>query len=139
MNTKNLRFRSNRVNDILSLFHEELDALYGAGEVYLVPFWWYRLNSDEDYRTALCARWAQMRGGNLSEERVMAAIDSLATVLTCHGAESRNSQAWPRWGQRVWPNYYIAKDFNDEVSYIKRWLHDRIAWMDKELDYRPPQ
>ena len=33
MNTKNLRFRSNRVNDILSLYHEELDVLYGAGEV----------------------------------------------------------------------------------------------------------
>ena len=33
MNTKNIRFRSNRVNDILSLYHEELDALYGAGEV----------------------------------------------------------------------------------------------------------
>ena len=119
--------------------YQSNDVLYGAGEVYLVPFWWYRLNSDEDYRAALCARWAQMRGGNLSEERVMTTIDSLATVLTSHGAESRNSQAWPRWGQRVWPNYYIAKDFNDEVSYIKRWLHDRIAWMDKELDYRPPQ
>ena len=33
MNTKNIRFRSNRVNDILSLYHEELDALYGSGEV----------------------------------------------------------------------------------------------------------
>ena len=33
MNTRNLRFRSNRVHDILSLFHEELDALYGNGEV----------------------------------------------------------------------------------------------------------
>lgn len=33
MNTRNLRFRSNRVRDIVSLFHEELDVLYGAGEV----------------------------------------------------------------------------------------------------------
>ena len=33
MNTRNLRFRSNRVRDILRLFHEELDALYGNGEV----------------------------------------------------------------------------------------------------------
>lgn len=33
MNTRNLRFKSNRVRDILSLFHEELDSLYGAGEV----------------------------------------------------------------------------------------------------------
>ena len=33
MNTRNLRFRSNRVCDILALFHEELDGLYGGGEV----------------------------------------------------------------------------------------------------------
>ena len=33
MNTKNLRFRSNRVRDIMALFHEELDVMYGSGEV----------------------------------------------------------------------------------------------------------
>ena len=33
MNTRNLRFRSNRVRDILSLFHEDLDGMYGTGEV----------------------------------------------------------------------------------------------------------
>ena len=33
MNTRNLRFCSNRIRDIISLFHEELDGIYGAGEV----------------------------------------------------------------------------------------------------------
>lgn len=33
MNTRNLRFRSNRVRDIISLYHEELDGMYGSGEV----------------------------------------------------------------------------------------------------------
>lgn len=33
MNTRNLRFRSNRVKDIVGLFHEELDGMYGSGEV----------------------------------------------------------------------------------------------------------
>lgn len=33
MNTRDLRFRSNRICDILQLFHEELDPLYGHGEV----------------------------------------------------------------------------------------------------------
>ena len=117
--------------------YQSNDVLYGAGEVYLVPFWWYRLNSDPDYTNALKARWAQMRAANLSESRIMATVDSLATLLTSHGAEARNSQAWPRWGQYVWPNYYIAKDFNDEIAYLKRWLHDRIAWMDEQLGYQP--
>ena len=33
MNTRNLRFRSNRVRDILALYHEDLDGMYGSGEV----------------------------------------------------------------------------------------------------------
>lgn len=33
MNTRNIRFRSNRVRDILALMHEELDGMYGHGEV----------------------------------------------------------------------------------------------------------
>ena len=33
MNTRNIRFRSNRVRDILALYHEELDGMYGTGEV----------------------------------------------------------------------------------------------------------
>ena len=33
MNTRNLRFKTNCVRDIVSLYHEELDALYGSGEV----------------------------------------------------------------------------------------------------------
>ena len=33
MNTRNLRFKSNRVRDVIALFHEELDGIYGGGEV----------------------------------------------------------------------------------------------------------
>ena len=33
MNTRNLHFRSNRVRDIILLFHEDLDDIYGANEV----------------------------------------------------------------------------------------------------------
>ena len=117
--------------------YQSNDVLYAAGEVYLVPFWWYRLNSDADYTARLRARWAQMRESNLRESNIMATIDSLAVLLTAQGAEARNSQAWPTWGQYVWPNYYIAKDFNDEITYLKRWIHERLAWMDKQLGFNP--
>lgn len=36
MNTTNIRFRSNKVNDIERLFHEELDGKYGDGEVRMM-------------------------------------------------------------------------------------------------------
>ena len=114
------------------------DIMANAGDSYLIPFWWRRLNSDPAYTAALKARWAQYRQGNLREDRLMATIDSLAMVLTSHGAESRNSQAWPRWGVWVWPNKYVATSHEDEVNHMKQWITDRLAWMDSQLGYTPP-
>ena len=117
--------------------YQSNDLMYREGETFLIPFWWQRLNSDPQYTARLKERWAQYRCTNLDEAVLMAKVDSLANVLTACGAMDRNSQAWPRWGVWVWPNKYVAKDFADEVSYLKQWLHDRLAWMDKQLEFRP--
>ena len=113
------------------------NILNEEGDPQLIPFWWYKLNTNPDYTAALKARWAQYRRSNLRQDRIMATIDSLTNLLTSHGAERRNSEAWPRWGEYVWPNYYIADDFADEVYYLKQWLTDRIAWMDDKLGFDP--
>ena len=113
------------------------NVLNNAGDTQLIPFWWYKLNTDPEFTAALKSRWAQYRRNNLREDRIMATVDSLANELTSHGAEQRNSQAWPRWGEYVWPNYYIADDYTDEISWLKQWLHDRIAWMDQQLGFDP--
>lgn len=109
------------------------DIMYQEGEVYMVPFWWQRLNSDPHYTAMLRERWAQYRQGNLSDERVMAVVDSLANVLTSHGAVQRNSLAWPRWGVWVWNNHYVSSSYEDEIAHLKQWLTERIAWMDSQL------
>lgn len=119
--------------------YQSNDLLYSAGEDFLIPFWWTRLNSDEAYQAMLRERWAQYRQSNLSEEALMAVIDSMANELTACGAIDRDSQAWPRWGKYVWPNYYIAKNFDDELSFLKQWLRDRIAWMDEALGFTPQE
>ena len=113
------------------------NILNQSGDEQLIPFWWYKLNTSPEYTEALKARWAQYRRSNLRQDRVMALVDSLAHVLTANGAESRNSKAWPRWGEYVWPNYYVADRFTDEVAWLKQWLSDRIAWMDSQLGFDP--
>jgi hypothetical protein len=113
--------------------YQNNDIMLQEKEVYMVPSWWYWLNNDPNYTTRLKDRWAQLRATYLSDERVTATVDSLATVLTVNGAEQRNSRAWPRWGVNVWPNYYVATSHADEVAYIKDWLAKRIAWMDEQL------
>ena len=113
------------------------NLLYNSGDTQLVPFWWYKLNQDPYYTNLLQSRWAQYRHTNFSEEKLMATVDSMANALTAQGAEARNSQAWPRWGQYVWPNQYIAQNFNDEISHLKEWMMSRLAWMDQQLGYDP--
>ena len=113
------------------------NTMNAAGDPQLIPFWWYKLNTSPEYVAALKARWAQYRRSNLREDRLMATVDSLANVLTSHGAVQRNSEAWPRWGQYVWPNYYVADNYADEVEWLKQWLTDRIAWMDGQYGFDP--
>ena len=113
------------------------DIMYQENEVYLVPFWWQRLNSDPYYTAKLKERWAQYRQSNMSNDNIMAVVDSLVRQLTSHGAEARNSQAWPRWGVWVWNNYYVASSHADEIAHLKQWIIERIAWMDQQLDYQP--
>ncbi|MBO7610172.1 MAG: CotH kinase family protein [Muribaculaceae bacterium] len=112
-------------------------TLNNAGDTQLVPFWWYKLNKDEYYVDMLKNRWAQYRRSNFRTDRIMATIDSMATVLTVQGAEQRNSRAWPRWGQYVWPNQYISQNFTDEINHLKEWISQRLEWMDEQLGFDP--
>lgn len=117
--------------------HESNNLMLSEGEGYLIPFWWYKLNNDPNYTALLKDRWRQYRRNNLRDDRIMATIDSLTSILTSHDAEKRNSKAWPRWGKYIWPNYHIPTNYADEISYLKQWIMDRIAWMDQELGYDP--
>ena len=117
--------------------YQNNDQLYREGDYQLVPFWWYKLNSDSDYVDMLKQRWAQYRRANFAHDRIMATVDSIAGMLTAHGAERRNSQAWPIWGQYVWPNKYVPISFDDELAYLKQWLSDRLQWMDSQLGFDP--
>ena len=105
---------------------------------HLIPFWWYKMNTDRVYVADRKERWAQWRQSNLRDDRLMATLDSLVNEVTCCGAEARNTQAWPRWGIWLWPNKFVANSYEEEIAYMKQWITDRIAWMDAQLGYTPP-
>lgn len=117
--------------------YESNELLYYFNDPQFVPFWWYRLNADVNYQNILKERWAEYRHANFSNESLMALVDSMVSLLNSHGAQQRNTQAWDNWGEYVWPNYYVAQDYDDEIDYLKEWLTDRIAWMDEKLEYDP--
>lgn len=117
--------------------YESNELLYYFNDPQFVPFWWYRLNADVNYQNILKERWTEYRHANFSNESIVALVDSMVSLLNSHGAQQRNTQAWDNWGEYVWPNYYVAQDYDDEIDYLKEWLTDRIAWMDEKLEYDP--
>ncbi|MBQ6653194.1 MAG: CotH kinase family protein [Prevotella sp.] len=103
-----------------------------------VPFYWYRLVSDETWVDELKDRWQAYREGNHSDERLFATIDSLANVVREGGAQTRNQQAWQIIGRSVWPNPYNGSTYDDELNYLKNWTRQRLAFLDKQLLPPPP-
>jgi hypothetical protein len=96
-----------------------------------IPFWWKSLLEDPAFTSELRARWVELRSTALKEQHLTEQINATATLL----AESRvrNFTAWPILGTYVWPNAAVLATYPEEVAYLKRWIHNRLEWMDGAL------
>jgi hypothetical protein len=96
--------------------------------------WYERMLEDPDFVSRRRERWAELRAGPLSTERLVADVEEGVAVL--QEAAPRNFERWPLLGRRVWPNDPGAAErrtWAAEIDYLERWLTDRVAWMDEEL------
>ena len=97
------------------------------------PFWWDRLKEDPDYFNLLVDSWNTYRSSILSDLRVDQVVDSLTTLLT--DAQQRNFIAFPVLTQYIWPNNYVGGTYENEITYLRNWITDRMAWIDDQLDH----
>jgi hypothetical protein len=102
-------------------------------DYWSTPFWWNRLKEDPDYFNLMVDSWTGYRNTILSDARVSAVIDSLTTLLA--DAQQRNFNAFPILDRYVWPNNYVGGSYENEISYLKNWIFERMAWMDEQLDW----
>lgn len=99
-----------------------------------VPFYWYKMMMDEDYVSDMKDRWQAYRRTNHSDERLMATVDSLTSLLKAEGATERNERAWGMYDRsNIWPIPYYAKNYDQAVDYLKNWIQQRLKFMDKNL------
>lgn len=96
-----------------------------------VPFWWRNLMADANFKKQVRSRWTSLRINELSNTRINTMIDSMTTILS--DAPTRNFQKWTILGRYIWPNSFIGTSYGSEVSYLKRWLTDRIIWLDGQM------
>ena len=98
---------------------------------WLIPFWWKKLFQDEAFGAKVAERWTSLRSNVFSSDQINARIDSINTVIA--EGQARNFGAWNVLGKYVWPNSYIGNSFADEVAYLKRWIDQRLTWMDANM------
>ena len=105
-----------------------------GNDAWQIPFWWKKLLRDPAYVQNLKKRWAGIRKNEFSDTRVQFVTDSLVSLLS--EAQDRNYQRWTNViGTYIWPNYYIGKSYTDEVTWMKSWITQRLAFLDKMWPY----
>ena len=102
-----------------------------AGESYLTPFWWRRLFDDANYQNHVYARWQNVKHSIFNTQHIFSIIDSLTTYLD--EAKTRNFEKWPVLGVWVWPNYFVGQTYEQEISYLKMWIQERLNWMNLNM------
>ena len=80
--------------------------------------------------------WSEARDTRgLTEEVMSDYIDSVAEVLRC--SQEYNFLRWPILDVCVHQNFQALGSFDKEVEFLKKFVSDRFAWMDKKIGYKP--
>ena len=95
------------------------------------PFWFQRLLDDTEYQNKLSCRWEYLRQGSFHQDSLFNFIDSIALYL--NDAQQRNFQKWDILGNYVWPNAYIGNTYEDELTFLKDWISERLIWIDNNM------
>ena len=94
-------------------------------------FWWLKLWNDESFNIKLKNRYKELRMSVLSTNNIHTKIDNFVTLLG--NSVDRNYEKWPILGEYIWPNYEVFKTYQEEISYLKKWIDNRLIWMDSQL------
>jgi len=90
------------------------------------PNWFSKLFDNPDFLALTISRWKQKRP--TLEQYLSFSIDTFARRLMV--AAQRNFQRWPIFDVRL-TNYYVFSSHDEEVAFVRRFLNDRMVWMDQ--------
>ncbi len=97
-----------------------------------MPMWWQTMMTDPVFQNHLACRWQTLRAGPLHQDSIYAWMDQNQALLGT--AIDRNFVKWNFLGQNIWiqPDP-IPADYAGEISYMKNWISQRLAWMDANM------
>ena len=77
--------------------------------------------------------WGEARMRTINEEHLLHYIDSLEEYL--QASQELNFMRWPIMKQRVHQNPVIWGSYAAEVQNVRRYVSERLLWMDNKLGY----
>lgn len=84
-------------------------------------------------QTMLLDIWDKARHADLTEERLVAYIDQMEAELAV--SQTLNFMRWPILNTKVHMNPKTWGSYAAEVENVRRFMKERLAWMDKRLGY----
>jgi hypothetical protein len=105
------------------------------GDYWLIPFWTQKIVTEESFKKLWRVRWTKLRAKELSNTRIFGIIDSLTNLLET--PQTRNFQKWNVLTKKLWPNPQINFTYSGEITYLKNWLTQRLAWLDGQISSFP--
>ena len=94
-------------------------------------FWFQRLLEDSNYQNKLKFRWEYLRERSFHQDSIFSFIDSVSLYL--NDAQQRNFLRWDILGGYVFPNYYVGDTYQEELTFFKNWISERLTWMDNNI------
>lgn len=94
-------------------------------------FWFERLMEDENFRNALRVRWDELRQDEFHTDSIISFIEK--NVEYIDNSQQKNFTIWPVLDQYIWPNSYVGGTYENEISFLKNWLTERLIWLDENL------
>ncbi|WP_028903319.1 MULTISPECIES: CotH kinase family protein [unclassified Prevotella] len=89
--------------------------------------------NDTYSKQQLTALWGEARQRGLTEESMVAYIDSLEQALD--QSQKLNFLRWPIMNEYVHQNPHIWGSYTAEVENVRQYMQQRIGWMDRKLNY----
>jgi len=86
-----------------------------------------------DAKARMLDIWDKARHSGLTEDNLVAWIDSVETALD--QSQRLNFTRWPILNAKVHMNPKAWGSYQAEVQNVRRFMKERLAWMDRKLDY----
>jgi len=92
--------------------------------------WFSHLFKDPKFVAKLKIRWNAVKAKELKE--IPATIDKTAKYIDL--SQHENFLRWPILDTYVWPNQFVLGTYPKEVDQLKKWLNERISWLDGQIN-----